>query len=502
MKTSIFSLCTFALIVEFTSINALAKKMYTQSEQSDYKENWSSLRKHNTPSWLEDAKFGIYFHWGANSVKNEQRDQSLSTMQAIEQWKGDKFDAKVWVDLMQNAGAQFGGPVAWHCNGIVNWDSAVTDWNSVNKGPKVDIFGQLTKELRKRDMKVLSSYHTCLLSDTIWGAISKENRTYLSPEKDYSALETLNEGRVADILYDAWYARITEAMGKYQPDIVWLDTGFGGTVIAQKNGDYVDGRLIPSGDNSLRGVRQHYQQKLIAHYFNEAQKWGEEVEVIYKTHDIPPGIGMRDIEDGNLKGLQYDAWIADIDMAYHVEYGGHWFYNKNNPMKDAGTLIDLLVDITSKNGRMLLNVPPKADGSFAKSQIEELGKMGEWLKLNGEAIYGTMPWVYYGEGPTEIKHTGHHAHNFKEIPIYTNEDIRFTTKDNILYAISLDWAGDTQVIRTLGTKGKLYPGDIKKITLLGSEQTLSWKQNPEALVIDLPKNKSGNYAYVFKIQLN
>ncbi|MDC0584310.1 alpha-L-fucosidase [Bacteroidales bacterium] len=468
-----------------------------------YETNWSSLRKHNTPEWLDGMKFGIYCHWGAQTVQIESGNRDMAKLDAIEQWKGEKFDAKEWVDLFQDAGAQFGGPVAWHGTGLLHWDSDLTDWNSVNKGPKVDVFGSLVTELRKRDMPVIASFHTGDFWSRMWGTLSESDTTYLDPNKDNSKYGTMNNGRVATTIFDAWYSRISEAIRKYKPDMIWFDTGFGGTVKGELKGWTDNGRLLPNGDNELGGVPEGHQQKLISYYFNKGLEWGKEVEFIYKTHDIPAGIGMRDIENGNLIGLQYDPWMADINMQNHHIWWANWFYNPVNKVKDAGILVDMLIDMTSKNGRMLLNVPPMADGTFAPEIKKELFAMGDWLKINGEAIYNTIPWVYFGEGSNEVVNPGHHGQgkNHGElIPKYTSEDIRFTQNGKNLYAIVMDWPGEKVTIRTLGKLGKLHPGDIKSVSLIGSEASLKWEQTEEGLVVEFPTEKPCDFAYVLKVE--
>lgn len=477
---------------------ALATTTLVQGSEP-YKPDWTSLRRHNTPEWMENMKFGIYSHWGAQTAVTASGNMKMPYHEAIPLWTGENFDAKAWVDLFEAAGAQFAGPVAWHVTGMLNWDSKLTDWTSVNKGPKVDIYGELAREIRKRDMKLIASFH----SSTLWGPLSSSDSRYLASDSTNDDIRYDEHGYMTSAYLEGWLERMQEGYELHKPDMVWVDVGFGGTVRGVLRGYTKQGKLLDGQSNEVPGIREDIQQRYIAGYFNAALEWGKEVEFIYKSFDVPPGVGMRDIEDGNLDGLQWDPWMADIDMMMHHHYPHPWFYNPNNPVKDANMLVDMLVDITSKNGRILLNVPPLVDGTFHERITSELYKIGDWLKMNGEAIYGTSPWVLYGEGPTSITSPGHHGQGKNKgvnIAKFTKDDIRFTQKGDTLYATCLGWPGEELHIRALGFHGKLYPNQIKSIQLLGSKMKLKWTQTAEELVVKFPAQKPCDFAYVLKIE--
>ncbi len=462
MKKIVLSSILFVTIILSPSIIA----------QDAYEPTWTSLRNHKVPKWLEDAKFGIYCHWGVWTIQYaegyKEGGDELELDKAISKFTAKKFDAKNWAKLFKSAGAKFGGPVAWHGTKYLHWDSQYTNYNSVKMSPHRDIVGELEKAIRDQGLKFFVSYH------------------YNTHTED-------------------WIDYAKEGIDNYSPDIFWVDAGFGGTKAAHSKKIVDKSHYIGVGKEFPTSVTDKRQRNLIAHYFNHALQKDKEVQVVYKSYDIPPGVGMRDLENGLLDHIAYDTWMTDIDMNICPDWETHgWFYREGIPLRSANNLVDLLVDIVSKNGVFLLNVPPLADGSFSPEIQTTLLEVGNWLKKNGKAIYGASPWFIYGEGPTRVKesHNSYHHNDHFATNKFTHEDIRFTVNGAYLYVTCLGKPTDKLNIKALNSKWRIKYGQIDSVSFLGSDEPVQWNHTPEGLIITIPEKGLSEYANVFEIKLN
>jgi len=264
---------------------------------------------------------------------------------------------------------------------------------------------------------------------------------------------------------------------KYQPDIVWFDSW-------------------------LDRLPQENRARFAAHYFNAAEKWGKEVVTTYKQNDLPQNVGVVDFEKGRLEHLTEYCWLTDDTIsAGQWTKTGSWSYTEELDIKSAKTLLHMLIDIVSKNGNLLLNISPTADGIIPDEQRRSLLDMGVWLRANGEAIYGTRPFVTYGEGPKRIASSEHGGHFTQMSGDYNVDNIRFTTKGNTIYAIQLGWAGSEVdvTIKSLA-KSKLGETKITKVSVLSSPERIDWKATEEGLVVKTPFKAPNKTAVVFKIE--
>ena len=459
-----------------------------------YKPTWESLKQHPTPEWFEDAKFGIYFHWGVYSVpafgnewyprrmyideenqrgnyftyhkKNFGDHKEFGYKDFVPMFKAEKFDADEWAELFKKAGARFAGPVAEHHDGFAMWDSDLTEWDAADMGPNRDIVGEIARAVRKHGMKLVTSFHHAY------------NWKYYEPSYagDYDTKDPKCSGlypsphepgapESEEFLKD-WEAKVREVIDKYQPDYLWFDFGW--------------------REPTFEG----YKKSLLAYYYNKAEEWDKGVVVTYKHDHLPAGVGVLDLERGRLDTLSKDKWITDTSVDRRS-----WCYIKNPDYKSVNTLVDNLVDRVSKNGNLLLNIGPRPDGTIPEEQKELLLGIGKWLDVNGEAIYGTRPWAVYGEGPTKMQGG---AFGERGEVVYTASDIRFTVKGNALYAICLDWPGEQVTIESLS---RLEEANINSIKLLGIDKELEWSLAKEGLTIKIPDEKPCENAYTFKITL-
>lgn len=482
-----------------------------------YQPNWRSLRQHRTPQWLRDDKFGIYTHWGIYSVPacgpngtwyahniyrsgNNQAEFHEQTYGPVSQFgykdfipmfKAEKFDAEEWAEIFKNSGARFAGPVAEHHDGFSMWDSTVNPWNSVRMGPRRDVTAELEKAYRAQGMRYMVALHH---AEHWWFYphwrkdcdVSKPEFAGLYGE--LHNLDGLQEGtidgwqdwtaqdRPSKAFLDLWRAKIDELIDGYQPDLIWFDFG-------------------------IRFLQEDYKKRFLADYYNKEKAWGKELAVTYKGHDFAPGSALVDYELGRMDQLTYYDWLTDTS----VDDQGAWSFVSDAGFKPVSSLVHNLIDNVSKNGYLLLNVGPKADGTIPEGAKKCLAGIGDWLKVNGEAIFETDPWLAYGEGPTVMEKAGHFSEH-KEVE-YTPEDVRFTCRDNLLYATFLGWPAEKTIIpfnqdrtSSFTTMKRLEVGEVESVRMLGVDKNLKFEMTSKGLEIERPTQKPCDHAYVFKIK--
>lgn len=467
-----------------------------------YQPTWNSIKQHHTPQWFKDAKFGIYTHWGIYCVPakgpnatwypynmyrpgTEQYEYHVKTYGGPEKFgykdfipafTAEKFDPDEWAELFKQSGAQYAGPVAEHHDGFPMWDTQYGEWNAARMGPKRDVVGLLEKAIRKQGLRFLTAFHHA----ENWWFYPHWEKNYDTADPRYAGLYGephnlqgitgqdwfFNQERPSQAFLERWKARMVEVLDKYQPDMLWYDFG-------------------------LRGVPDQYKLDFMAEYYNREAAWGRELVVTYKDHDLAPEAGVPDLELGRMSEMTYYDWITDST----VDDGEAWGYIRDTGYKTPTSVVHYLIDNVSKNGHLLLNIGPKADGTLPDEAKTILREMGQWLALNGEAIYGTTTWVAWGEGPHKITKSG--AFNEKALPTFDASDVRFTVKDNALYAILLGWPQGPVTIEALK---RLYAPEIGSVRMLGVDQELSWTLNEQGMTITPPAVQPCQHACVIRIE--
>ncbi len=456
---------------------------------SKYEATWESLKQYRTPRWFEDAKFGIFIHYGVISVpakgcwyghgmynqksgwfkhhiKTYGPQYDFGYKDFIPRFKAENFDPDAWVDLFVRAGAKYVVPVADFHDAFAMYDSDLTAYSAVKMGPKRNIVGELKAATEKRGLKFGVSSHLAYN----W-AFFPHDMSVDTGNPEYAELYGDPHGEIVPARWlKRWLARSKELIDKAQPDKLWLDFGI------------------------ERPEFEPYRRELAAYYYNRADEWGKEVVLTYKNDAFPEGTAVLDIERGRLTEIAPLLWQTDTSVGKR-----DWSYKETEEYKDTQALINEFVDIVSNNGVLLLNIGPRADGTIPQEQQDILLAFGKWLETNGEAIYGTSPWVISGEGPTEMV-AGHMREGENVGKSFTGEDIRFTTKDDTFYAIFLDWPGPgTATVKSL--KGNCFVGrKIAGVELLGHGK-LAWKSGARGLHVDMPDTKPCDYSYTLKIAL-
>jgi alpha-L-fucosidase len=481
--------------------NEILKHVDEVNAHGKFTPDWDSLKQYQTPEWYKDAKFGIFIHWGLYSVpafgsewyprlmytegsrENKHQVETYGPLTKfgykdfIPMFKAADYDPQAWAQLFKDAGARYVVPVFEHHDGFAMYDNSLSDYTAVKMGPHRDLWGDLAKAVRADGMHLGASSHR--VEHDWFLENGRRQASDLNDPKNAAfygpAHPRLDDGTdmlpkdwtyASNAYLSDWLARSSEIVEKYHPEVMYFDWWI--------------------GQPSVRP----YLAKFAAFYYNESSRYATQGVLNYKDLSMREGTGTLDIERGQLQDIRKLYWQTDTSVS-----NGSWGYIEHDSFKSPESIVQQLVDIVSKNGNLLLNIGPKSDGTIPDEVKQVLLAVGGWLKVNGEAIYGTRPWTMYGEGPTKVVAGSFHDTDVKG---YTAADFRFTTKGDVLYATELAWPSDGRaVLHALAAT----PGTAKVagVTLLGSSASVLFEQTADGLVLHVPGAPPTAYASCFRI---
>ncbi len=463
----------------------------------------ASLKTYTIPSWFPDAKFGIWAHWGPQSAigdgdwyarnmyiegspqyeyhrKRFGHPSKVGYKDAIPVFTAERWDPDHLIDLYTKAGAKYFFSMGVHHDNFDMWNSKFHPyWNAVDMGPRKDIVGLWAQAARKRGLRFGVSEH--LSNSYDWFATSHGSDTtgelagipYDGADSRYSSLYHDYTGQPADFIKraqpmgvvapDVWkreyFTRIKDLVDQHKPDLLYTDGG------------------IPFDEYGLSLVAEEYNTSAMAN--------AGKVESVYNSKtmaDCTVGTCVLDRERGVLDDIWPNPWQTDTCI-------GDWHYKEGYEYKSPKKVIDLLVDIVSKNGNLLLNFPLPASGELDARELQILQTVTEWMTVHGEAIHATRPWKIYGEGPSTRVLVGQEKFNEKLKPDLTSQDIRFTTKGRTIYAFIMGWPDKEALIPSLASASPQNPGKIVNVRMLGYGGNLKFVQDPGGLRVLLPELK-------------
>lgn len=524
------------LITAILSLFVLCS-LCVQSQEVGKNLAWEELAEiYECPEWFRDAKFGIWFHWGPQAVPEQgggwyarhmyMKDvgkqvfgkmanpyhlqtyghpSEFGFKDVINTWKAENFDAQTLIEFSKENGAKYIVALANHHDHFDLFNSSHHPWNSVKVGPKKDIIGAFERATRNAGLKFgVTSHDDRFLN---WwkpafgadetgekagvpydGRLTKEDGKGLwweglDPADLYGPAPEDRSPEKIEAIKENWQKRHLELVNKYKPDLLYND-GFNFTY-----GDY--GKEV--------------SRKL---YNNSLQENGS-IEAVMLLKRKAKGT-VNEVESGGSNTLRADPWQSEITFT-------DWFYKKDRHLThNATTILEMLIDAVSKNGNLLLSMELNPDGTIPYEIKETVKTVGDWLKINGEAIYGTRPWKVYGDGKSvrgeqietvdaELRNAvaaqkkgEHFNQRTTATPAYAHDEVRYTTKGDSFYLIVMNPAKGEFAIPSLGKSSEVNPGKLKVLTQLYDGRALPFKQTEENLIISMPAVNGKSYPVVLK----
>ncbi|HWC97457.1 MAG TPA: alpha-L-fucosidase [Candidatus Sulfopaludibacter sp.] len=483
-----------------------------------FKPDDESLQQYQYPDWFRDAKFGMWAHWGPQAVPRQgdwyakrmyQHDiaarggngptrqdpankyhmehyghpSKFGYKDIIPLWKAERWNPDQLMALYKKAGAKYFVSMATHHDNFALWNSKLHRWNAVQTGPRKDVVGLWQKAAKKQGMRFGVSEHLGASYTWFQSAHSADSTgpivgvPYDGNDPQYADLyhgkaEPGDTGWLTNnpVWQREWFDRIKELVDGYHPDLLYSDSA------------------MPF---------ENVGRSLIAHYYNQdiAKNRGK-FEAVYTCKQVSGGKWVRDIERGVAEGISAEPWQTDTSI-------GDWYYRTGQKYKTSTEIVQMLTDIVSKNGCLLINVVQTPEGDLEPDILKIVDGIAAWTSVNGEGIYGTRPWAVYGEGPSTKAQTKGQFGGLRDVPdkAYAPEDFRFTkSKDGkALYAFCLGTPGGEMRITSLGRNSKLSEKTVAAVQLLGGKTKLDAKQEDDALVIQVPANLPASPATGFKV---
>ncbi len=471
-----------------------------------FKATDESLKAYQYPQWFRDAKLGYWAHWGPQAVprqgdwyaknmyvqgsrQNEYHvahyghPSKFGYKDIIPLWKAERWEPEKLMKLFKKAGAKYFVSMASHHDNFFLWDSKIQRWNAVNMGPKKDVVGLWQKAAKKEGLRFGVSEH--LAASFNWFQTSRgadkmgpmAGVSYDGADPQYEDLyhSKADSSDIRNWLtnnpawHQRWFDVVKELVEKYKPDLLYSDS------------------KLPFGEVG---------RSMLANYYNRSAKDHTSVDVVYTCKEASYGGWAQDVERGVLDSISRFPWQTDTSI-------GDWYYRTGQKYKSADDVVQLLMDIVSKNGNLLINVVQTPEGDLEPDVLGIMEGISNWIAANGEGVYATRPWKVYGEGPSTRKEnqTKGRFGGVTDTRGYQPADIRFTTKGNDVYAFVMATRDGDIRMASLGKAAKLAGKDIASVSMLGSKESLQWKQEDDALVITKPTSLPAWKVTGFKIVL-